>query len=286
MIKNNFLKKYFYYFLSITFCFFFFLNEGIIVSNANAASNNPLTYSNTISITEINISKNFTRKIESSILSQINQALFIFKKHNINIISNITINILQDSENFYLSQGIGNQCNINIKINPEKYFELKENEFSFILLHELAHCFIGTDKIGNAIIWNKYFSEDDKIKAKSLFNKQEKQFLKNVCLSCKNKFQNITIASPSIIYEELKAESLAAIWWIKFYNDTKLLAQIYENRFFNHEENVRTSHHPTHYVLDEIFHFFKIEQLSVKNFEIYAQHALFTYLQAMENYYD
>lgn len=234
---------------------------------------------------KITISKSFAESIVHSIEAKTQLFLLDIQKIKGNRVRNVSINFQPGDKNNYFSKGNLNNCSINIELDSDKFRKLSTEELQFIILHEIGHCQLGTENLAKNIKWDNSFNKEYIEKAQNMFSKQESIFLKNICIDCQNKFENITIASPAIVYHEMTAEALATTWWLQANYDKKFIEKLYEKRFMDFLENPLLNEHPTHFVLQEILKNDKENKLSISNAKISAQIALIAYLQEMEFHY-
>lgn len=230
------------------------------------------------------ISQNIKPVLNNSLKYDVPELLYIsqslWNKNVPKIKLNIAIGEMDDS----ISNGEKNNCNISLKVADRDYLlEEDKKELNFIILHEIAHCYIGKEKLKSNVTWDA-LNKEDKEKASLLYKEQEDNFFQNYCKECEIKS---SVASPAIVFHELLADAYATNWILSLDISKIDLEGLYKKRALSFIRNPLVSSHPSHFVIQNVVkEFEKNGFISDEEINKITQKALFEYLQEIPFHYD
>lgn len=211
-------------------------------------------------------------------LLYLSQNLWESKVHRIGL--KIDIGKMEQS----LSNADGSRCSIDFRVPDKDYLLTDEKkEMNFIVLHEVAHCYIGKEQLKNPVQWLELSYEQTQT-ANNLYKNQEDLFFKYYCEKCEIKSR---VVSPAVVYHELLADAYATNWILSIEVDKIDLDSVQKKRTLDFIHNPLQSNHPSHFVIKDIVKDFEVSgKLSDEKINKITQKAFFEYLQEMPFHYD
>lgn len=234
---------------------------------------------------ELSIAQNIQPVLKNLLKYNLPELLYLSQNNWSSRVKKIKVSIELGDESKNVSNGESSNCNINLAVEDKDYLtDEEQKELNFILLHEVAHCFVGKEVLNREKMNWVDLSKEQQDKMDDLFAKQEKMFLDSFCKDCEKKY---AIASPAIVYHELLADAIAASWLLMIDPQLIDLEYLYKKRALEFVRNPLLAEHPSNFVLKDIENAFKNDK--VITYEIIikiVQKSLIEYLQEMQFHYD